>query len=431
MIGKLSVGKLRYFALLVGIWMILYFLLNIKLTSVAPGAAPACKQEGEQVASSPSQESGLEDLNRFANSSAACICESMTTDRSTENHKDVVGTEVLGYVSDEEHLRLHPHPGAGAKDEEGHWGYIHDAKFLRRNLNLSQFTIPDHERDQICAAPGKGPEGSRAAYRRLTKLIQILPEPQQNKQPIHDNRLFCAVYTYPGGDSRTEASINTWARRCDGFLAASTVTDAARGLVNLPHYGSYPGHYYGIWQKVRSMMTYIYEHYGSEYDYFHFNGDDTYVVVENLKAFLHEKRPRYVGLWFKPWWVPAKATPFTGSDWARLHPDFYYATGGPGYTLSQATLRFLVQEILPVCDATIDEPPEDVFVAQCLWHAGIRAEPHWDEKGINLFIQEGMKESKISRKSVSFHYIAQPALFRRMERLLYRRHLSDTDCLQV
>jgi glycoprotein-N-acetylgalactosamine 3-beta-galactosyltransferase len=217
-------------------------------------------------------------------------------------------------MSDEEHLRLHPHPGAGAKDEQGRWGYIHDAQFLRRNPDLHPFTIPDHERDQICAAPGQGPEGNVAAYKRLTEIIQILPEPQQNGQPIHDNKLFCAVYTHPGGDNRTGAGLETWARRCDGFLAASTVTDAARGLVNLPHYGNYPGQYNGIWQKVRSMMTYIYENYGSEYDYFHFNGDDTFVIVENLKAFLHEKRPRFVGVWFKPWWVKTKRNPFTGSE---------------------------------------------------------------------------------------------------------------------
>ena len=45
--------------------------------------------------------------------------------------------------------------------------------------------------------------------------------------------------------------------------------------------------YYGCWQKVRSMLTYIYKHYYGSYDWF-FVSDDSipFVLVENLRRYL-------------------------------------------------------------------------------------------------------------------------------------------------
>ena len=250
----------------------------------------------------------------------------------------------------------------------------------------------------------------------------------------------------------TEAALETWAHRCDGFLAASTVTDAARGMVHIPHGGNNYGKYKGIWQKVRSMMTYIYTHYGNDYDYFHFNGDDVFLVVENLKAFLHEKRPRYVGMWRSP-----QHMKHWRDNLAEEYPNFYYPLGGAGYTMSQETLRLLVQELLPVCEETTDESEEDYYVARCLWPAGIRAEPYWDETGANLynpggwtFYEKELLRSRrwkrshqsiaqhhklpryprsvaISKTSASFHLVKTPAYMRRYEQLIYRRS-NETDC---
>ena len=367
-------------------------------------------------------------------------------------------------VSDEFHLEQHPHPHAGAKDAQGNWGYIHDAKFLHRHSTpLHPFTIAENERDEICAPPGQGYEGGMGAYQLLTENIRIRTDAQlhNGSSPLHNNdiKLFCAVYTHAGSSRMTVAALETWARRCDGFMAASTVTDAAKGMVHLPHGGNHYGQYKGIWQKVRSMMTYIYTHYGDEYDYFHFNGDDVFLIVENLKAFLQEKRPRYVGMWrsahhMKHW----------STNLAKLHPDFYYPLGGAGYTMSQDTLRQLVQEIFPVCESTTDESDEDYYVARCLWPAGIRAEPYWDETGANLYnpggwnyyekkLMRGSNWKKshraiaryhspvppfpkslpqaISNISVSFHLVKTPAAIRRYERLIYRRFSNETECAVI
>ena len=146
---------------------------------------------------------------------------------------------------------------------------------------------------------------------------------------------------------------------------------------------------------------------------------------------------------------------------SKTHPDFYYPLGGSGYTMSQETLRFFVQELLPSCENTTDHSPEDYFVARCLWPAGIRAEPYWDETGASLYNQGGVSfyrddfllsqswqqshekmahyhpslppfpitvSQAISKTSVSFHLVKTPALMRRYERLIYRRRRSEIDC---
>jgi hypothetical protein len=271
----------------------------------------------------------------------------------------------------------------------------------------------------------------------MTERLAVLPSNNAIK-------LFCAVYTYPGGINMIQAVIETWGRRCDGFMAASTYTDGSRGIVHIPHGGNYFGQYNGIWQKVRSMMTYIYTHYGEDYDYFHFNGDDTFLIVENLKAFLQETRPRYAGRWMMPGWKP---------DISKSYPDFYYLLGGPGYTLSRSTLRLLVEEVLPVCENATDNSAEDFFVGSCLWQAGIRGAADWDSSGAHRYHPGGVEyyrqkffnnrfwiqaqkrlarfhnvptvpstvERIVSNTSVSFHLIDTPAKIRRMEKLLYRR----------
>jgi len=48
-------------------------------------------------------------------------------------------------------------------------------------------------------------------------------------------------------------------KKCDGFMVASTKTDRELGTVNIPHEGK--EEYNNIWQKVRSMWSYVYDNY--------------------------------------------------------------------------------------------------------------------------------------------------------------------------
>ena len=70
-------------------------------------------------------------------------------------------------------------------------------------------------------------------------------------------------------------------------MVGSTKTDKALGTVNIPHEGE--EEYNNIWQKVRSMWSYVYDNYYEEYDWFHIGGDDLYLLVENLRLYLDRK----------------------------------------------------------------------------------------------------------------------------------------------
>ncbi|KAL3943865.1 MAG: hypothetical protein SGBAC_002067 [Bacillariaceae sp.] len=111
----------------------------------------------------------------------------------------------------------------GALDEKGNLGYIHDSTYLRRNA--LPFTKGD-----TCEIPfGQGPEG-KAGYRGLKK-IRIMPQASGQK------KVLCMVYTHSGAHNRVRAIAETFGPRCDGFMAASNLTDASIGAVNLVHEG--------------------------------------------------------------------------------------------------------------------------------------------------------------------------------------------------
>lgn len=68
-------------------------------------------------------------------------------------------------------------------------------------------------------------------------------------------RILCMVYTMSDAHAeRIRAIRETWAGRCDGFLAFSTVSDPRLPAISLPHDG--PEEYNNMWQKVRSIWRF-------------------------------------------------------------------------------------------------------------------------------------------------------------------------------
>jgi hypothetical protein len=214
------------------------------------------------------------------------------------------------------------------------------------------------------------------------------------------------------------------------------------------------------------MMAYLYANFLNDYDYFHFCGDDTFVLVENLKAFVssaqvanttnHGQRPLFAGYWAHLKW------------WGDEYPEnFYFLSGGPGYTLSRSALKAFVEQALPTCRAKADDPFEDLNVAWCFYHmlniSGIdtrdetgaqryhpmSAEMHAKfpaqktygppsfmvrktkehmEKEFGFPILYGLDD--ISTSSVAFHFLKTPVEIRRYEMLLYgtgREQCNDSD----
>jgi len=211
------------------------------------------------------------------------------------------------------------------------------------------------------------------------------------------SRILCMIYTVdlPGSRSDLQAQAETWGSQCDGFIAASNATDHSIGSIDLVHQG--PEEYRNMWQKIRSMWAYAYDHFLDEYDFFHIAGDDVYMVIENLRSFLDgpdvirledgyldeisikmkaskwdkEKGPRplIIGLPFSP-----KKTLSPGLNTVPR--------GGPGYTLNRAALEFFGKagKMDSFLKDNIDSR-EDVFVGSFFQGNGIYLSHTLDRTG--------------------------------------------------
>ena len=411
-----------------------------------------------------------------------------------------------------------PPPAAGAVDESGNRGYVHDAAVLTRyrydshkhgehvhsrsnttgdahggplHMEVEAGSRSDGDdveklpvvnlsdmQDVLCASPGDGLEAEgghlivekiRARMNERTRTDERTANAgagQAHSAPTNNStspsnsthrtpRIFCAVYTYHGNVDRTNAISETWGRRCDGMMFASTFTDGPTATVHVPHAGK-QGNYSYIWNKVREMLFYMHQHFANDYDYFHVCGDDTYLLVDNLRELLTRNQdkiqyPLYAGSLIK----------FSSHRLKLLYKidaAFSCNGGGSGYTLNRESLRMLAEEILPTCFHDKLESAEDLYVGLCLSYFGITANDTRDELGELRYHQYGPNElyqgvskmergdqkfwgnqlkwmnlklsyqppiaseglSAMSAESVAFHRIRSPALMRRLDLLLYR-----------
>ena len=217
----------------------------------------------------------------------------------------------------------------------GEKGYVHDPKFLVKNP--PPFQIPKDQMEDVCYAPPGEGEELKEGYESLKKIRQHI----ETSSASRDVKLFCAIYTYSPNSHLTDTISQTWGPRCDGMLYSSNVTDPMTGHVNMPSLGGWGFQYLGIFQRVRVMMTYLYDNFLNEYDFFHFCGDDTYMMVENMKEFLASDKVRewdevpdqylIAGFWIN----------WGGGQW--VPPGEFYLGGGSGYTLSRKALKAYVE----------------------------------------------------------------------------------------
>lgn len=313
-----------------------------------------------------------------------------------------------------------PHPHAGARDANGNWGYVANVHLVRQWVE-SEYQHQRHQRQGLSpgknndkhpppsfllfrddgefqaacnAKPREGKE-RKAGWRLLTQKVQVNgPDPTPLESDTQRNvsksfnipplrysnrrsnggisrhpRILCAVYTYEKRHAMLSAVGETWGWKCDGFFAASTQTvdissssphlnRTGLGAIDLPHLGL--EQYQNMWQKTRSILAYMHDHYLNDFDFFFLSGDDTYVIVENLRralAALGEAAlewPLYYGQW-----IP---------DGTQGN---YFCGGGPGYVLNRKTLEILVKNVLPTCLSTLETSAEDRTLGWCLRTVGI------------------------------------------------------------
>ena len=330
------------------------------------------------------------------------------------------------------------HPHMGALDADGNPGYVHDEKALRMNPPKLEFP----ELKEACAKRDND-------WRMMHKRVVVETEYEQTKNESGEKRdkIFCLVYTIEKFHDRIPNILQTWGPKCDGFMVGSTKTDPSIGAVNIPHEG--PEEYNNIWQKVRSMWSYIYDNYYEEYDWFHIGGDDLFLLVENLRYYLESEEIRTAanGGIFLPQGNETMQTPLLlGRRFAyQGDMDNIFDSGGSGYTMNKAALKVLVTEGFPNYFPHLKTFSEDTMVAKLFKKVdtilpydtkddagGERYMPfnpghHWSYRlpenpkddwyaTYSIDIKEGPEHC--SPQSVAFHYIKGP-MMKRLYALAY------------
>eukprot|EP00592_Proboscia_alata_P020812 CAMPEP_0194408652 /NCGR_PEP_ID=MMETSP0176-20130528/6445_1 /TAXON_ID=216777 /ORGANISM="Proboscia alata, Strain PI-D3" /LENGTH=451 /DNA_ID=CAMNT_0039208793 /DNA_START=84 /DNA_END=1437 /DNA_ORIENTATION=- len=260
--------------------------------------------------------------------------------------------------------------------------------------------LPLNETELICQKPpGKSIEGNKGGWYILAKKVVIggpLPLPTDASDPRepakgwkhankgnetnHPNtpyfntpdppKVFCGLYTYHKRRYLQEAVVETWAWRCDGFLAFSDETDPTLGAVDLPHQGDEG--YSNMWQKNPQHLDFIYINYADQYDYFHVSGDDVLMIVENLRNYLwsiddeNGTKPLYIG------------------GRADLGRNTVTCGGGAGYTMNKVTLEWLVKGPFSKPDKR-KASSEDRFMGQIL-NSFVDCYDTWDANGAKRYI---------------------------------------------
>lgn len=282
-----------------------------------------------------------------------------------DTNKQIISTAPMvdiSYVDVSNGNEMDPH--RGAKDEDGNFGYKHDEKALKNNPPKFEVT-----KEEVHCSNHDG------NYRMLTEkvVVDMSSHEAREREAETDTgkpraKIFCMVYTIEKNHDKIPAIRETWGQKCDGFIVASDKTDKKLGTVNIPHEG--PEEYHNIWQKVRSMWSYVYDNYYEDYDWFHIGGDDLYIIVENLRLYLESEEVQLAanGGEFLPNGTEKEQLPlFLGRRFAEQgNYDRIFNSGGSGYTMNKAALKSLVVTAFPVCMPHLKTFAEDVMVAQCL-----------------------------------------------------------------
>ena len=267
---------------------------------------------------------------------------------------------------------------------------VHDPYLLRRNP--PSFTITN----TTCSTPPgigeEGPSGVRALYKiyrySQERSISLLSyDNTRNNAPAGKGRerirLFCMVYTHSNRHDVVRAIAETYGQECDGFMAASNLTDTTIGAFNLPHDG--PEAYQNMWNKVQKMWFYAYSHYLLNFDWFLICGDDTFVIPDNVRNVAAHYETVAVAKQLKRQQrknAPMQPTPlYMGASIPHSkNPKRRYCGGGAGYMLNQQAVLLLNRRIhMGECPDAM-APDEDIRVARCLDDAGVQCHDTNDEE---------------------------------------------------
>eukprot|EP00934_Nitzschia_sp_Nitz4_P004801 Nitzschia sp. Nitz4//scaffold115_size69933//63862//65019//NITZ4_006012-RA/size69933-processed-gene-0.75-mRNA-1//-1//CDS//3329533529//4791//frame0 len=295
--------------------------------------------------------------------------------------------------------------------------------------------------------------------------LKVEPPPVTSTPP----RVLCLVLTHAKNHkTRLQAVLDTWGSKCDGILAASDqedsslhavamvtpplATDAVKNTTN----EKYGEGYWNIYDKLLLSYRYLLQDtsFREKYDWIVKADDDTYIIMENLRSFLHNQtqgkpkhddRPIVYGRvipWprlrrfrdMQGWFNDDLNRAFGDGLYGKLgdEPTLRFSHGGPGYIMNWKYLETLVHAYFDSPHDAVHGPlAEDIASALTMLYHNVTPEstgdavigrermhpespqtmfenPIWLAKmhhGIAPSLT-GSKEDCCSPTSISFHYVA-------------------------
>ncbi len=309
---------------------------------------------------------------------------------STENTREADPRNLIKSYESSKHIfnqnaLERPHPHAGAKYPNGTLGLIIDPSTKKFKLGQTKL-----KRERSCIVDDAIDEVAFQVFRGIRSMIKAkstldtikMNKDNENYKSAEGStrtapRILCMIYTHSNEHSRVKAIVNTWGKDCDGFFAASNVTDLSINAINLSHEG--PEEYENMWQKVRSMWAYAHDHFLNDYDYFHISGDDSVIVADNMKVYLQGKQISRLlnghidnisrALNFRKWenMESGQQRPLLLGIPLLFHESMF-PLGGSGYTLNREALRLIGVEGGPLDTEHTEEKDsrEDLFISLLL-----------------------------------------------------------------
>ncbi|KAK3108335.1 hypothetical protein FSP39_005791 [Pinctada imbricata] len=178
--------------------------------------------------------------------------------------------------------------------------------------------------------------------------------------------------------TKATAVRDTWAKRCNITLFMSTREDKSIPTIALPVKEGRAD----LWAKTKAAFLYIHAHYKSDADWFIKTDDDTYIIMENLRYFLHNQSleiPAYHGRRLKPW----------------VNQGFM--SGGAGYVINSKALELLVTKGFTntsMCNPHVSKD-EDVELGKCFDNLNVKAGDSRDGLGRERFLSYTMEQHMV------------------------------------
>ncbi|KAH8393633.1 hypothetical protein KR200_008383, partial [Drosophila serrata] len=187
---------------------------------------------------------------------------------------------------------------------------------------------------------------------------------------LNEPRVLCLVLTSPKAHKSRAVHIQrTWGTRCHKLIFMSTKEDKELGAVALNVREGYSN----LWGKTRASLEYVYKHHFKDYDWFLKTDDETYVVMENLRAFLYAHSP--------------KSPVYFGNKLRQNVTQSKISSGGK-YVLSKAALHKFMKYAFDnssIC-SNLNIGFEDIELGRCMQSVGVVAGDSQDEQGLSRFI---------------------------------------------